>query len=94
MQLGGQGARAAGLPFGPPAHPPTPLPTRCFPLLHLPAPIPPPPPPPAVPAPRRKENLAARAKTKSDNKKAKREKKLLRAGFEGRKAGFIQPKGK
>ena len=24
-----------------------------------------------------------------DNKKAKREKKLLRAGFEGRKAGFI-----
>lgn len=43
---------------------------------------------------RRKGNLAARAKTKSDNKKAKREKKLLRAGFEGRKAGFIAPKGK
>jgi hypothetical protein len=40
---------------------------------------------------RRKEHLAARAATKADNKKAKREKKLLRAGFEGRKAGFINP---
>lgn len=44
---------------------------------------------------RRKDNLAARAATKLENKKAKREKKLLRAGFEGRKAGFINaPKSK
>jgi len=52
--------------------------------------------PPSLTAPhhhrRRKDNLAARSKTKQDNKKAKREKKLLRAGFEGRKAGFIAPK--
>lgn len=41
---------------------------------------------------RRKENLAARATTKLENKKAKREKKLLRAGFEGRKTGFINAK--
>jgi hypothetical protein len=38
---------------------------------------------------RRKDNLAARSTTKLENKKAKREKKLLRAGFEGRKSGFI-----
>ena len=31
---------------------------------------------------------------KFDNKKAKREKKLLRPGFEGRKEGFITPKAK
>lgn len=44
---------------------------------------------------RRKENLAARATTKLENKKAKRDKKLLRAGFEGRKSGFINaPKAK
>jgi hypothetical protein len=42
---------------------------------------------------RRKDNLAARTKTKLDNRKAKREKKLLRAGFEGRKSGFISPGG-
>jgi hypothetical protein len=41
---------------------------------------------------RRKDNLAARSKTKLDKKKEKREKKLLRAGFEGRKEGFIKPK--
>jgi hypothetical protein len=38
---------------------------------------------------RRKGNLDARSAAKLENKKAKREKKLLRAGFEGRKAGFI-----
>eukprot|EP00775_Hariotina_reticulata_P003503 gene3503-3772_t len=38
---------------------------------------------------KRKNNLAARANTKLDKKKAKRDKKLLRAGFEGRKSGFI-----
>jgi len=38
---------------------------------------------------RRKDNLAARSTAKLENKKAKREKKLLRAGFEGRKSGFI-----
>lgn len=38
---------------------------------------------------RRKANLQARSKAKVDRKKAKREKQLLRAGFEGRKAGFI-----
>lgn len=44
---------------------------------------------------RRKDNVAARAATKLENKKAKRDKKLLRAGFEGRKVGFINaPKAK
>lgn len=38
---------------------------------------------------RRRENIGARVTAKADKKKAKREKKLLRAGFEGRKAGFI-----
>jgi hypothetical protein len=38
---------------------------------------------------RRKNNLAARANAKQEKKKAKRDKKLLRAGFEGRKSGFI-----
>lgn len=33
--------------------------------------------------------LQIRKDTKLENKKAKREKKLLRAGFEGRKQGFI-----
>ncbi|KAK9807529.1 hypothetical protein WJX72_001705 [[Myrmecia] bisecta] len=39
---------------------------------------------------KRTENLAARAQAKAEKKKLKREKKLLRAGFEGRKEGFIQ----
>lgn len=38
---------------------------------------------------RRKANLQARSKAKIDKKKSKSDKKLLRAGFEGRKAGFI-----
>ena len=38
---------------------------------------------------RRKENLQHRSKGRVDKKKSKRENKLLRAGFEGRKAGFI-----
>jgi hypothetical protein len=43
---------------------------------------------------RRKDNLAARSATKLEKKKERRDKKLLRAGFEGRKAGFINaPKG-
>lgn len=33
--------------------------------------------------------VQARKDQKLENKKAKREKKLLRAGFEGRKEGFI-----
>lgn len=43
---------------------------------------------------KRKGNLDARRQVKFDNKKAKREKKLLRPGFEGRKEGFITPKAK
>ena len=39
--------------------------------------------------PRRKENLQKRSQGRVDKKKDRREKKLLRAGFEGRKAGFI-----
>jgi hypothetical protein len=43
---------------------------------------------------RRKDNLAARSAVKLEKKKERRDKKLLRAGFEGRKAGFINaPKG-
>lgn len=38
---------------------------------------------------KRRENIQARITGKKDSKKAKREKKLLRAGFEGRKQGFI-----
>jgi hypothetical protein len=38
---------------------------------------------------RRQENLQARATAKADKRKAKREKKLLRPGFEGRREGFI-----
>lgn len=38
---------------------------------------------------KRKDNIDGRIKAKMDNRKARREKKLLRAGFEGRKAGFI-----
>ena len=38
---------------------------------------------------RRTDNLQARITGKVEKKKAKREKKLLRAGFEGRKEGFI-----
>lgn len=38
---------------------------------------------------RRNDNLNKRVQAKMDKKKAKREKKLMRAGFEGRKAGFI-----
>lgn len=41
---------------------------------------------------RRQENLQSRRQTKLDNKKAKREKKLLRPGFEGRKDTFIGAK--
>lgn len=53
-------------------------------------------PTPAPPAPpcRRKENLQARVQAKIDKKKSKRDKKLLRAGFEGRKAGPIKVGGK
>jgi hypothetical protein len=43
---------------------------------------------------KRKENLAVRAQGKIQKKKEKREKKLLGAGFEGRKEGFIGDKGK
>ena len=46
------------------------------------------------PPPRRKDNLQKRSTQRVDTKKAKREKKLLRAGFEGRKAGFIGGGGK
>ena len=45
-----------------------------------------------TPAPvccRRADNLKARVDTKLKNKKDKREKKLLRAGFEGRRDTFI-----
>jgi hypothetical protein len=38
---------------------------------------------------RRTENLAARTERKIDKKRQSREKKLLRAGFEGRREGFI-----
>uniref|UniRef100_A0A7S0V549 Ribosomal RNA-processing protein 14/surfeit locus protein 6 C-terminal domain-containing protein n=1 Tax=Polytomella parva TaxID=51329 RepID=A0A7S0V549_9CHLO len=38
---------------------------------------------------KRKDNLKARTQAKMDKKKERREKKLLRAGFEGRKQGFI-----
>ncbi|GBF88742.1 hypothetical protein Rsub_01643 [Raphidocelis subcapitata] len=42
---------------------------------------------------READNLGARSKAKLDDKKARREKKLLRAGFGGRKSGFISPGG-
>ena len=38
---------------------------------------------------RRTSNLTARVQGKVQKKKERREKKLLRAGFEGRKQGFI-----
>lgn len=38
---------------------------------------------------RRKENIEGRIKARQDRRKARRENKLLRAGFEGRKQGFI-----
>lgn len=38
---------------------------------------------------RRTENLKARSDKKIQNKKDKREKKLMRAGFEGRRDTFI-----
>lgn len=38
---------------------------------------------------RRQENLQARITGKIEKKKEKRDKKLLRPGFEGRKSGFI-----
>ena len=41
---------------------------------------------------KRKGNLQQRIDAKRERKKEKREKKLLRAGFEGRKKGFIAPK--
>jgi hypothetical protein len=37
----------------------------------------------------RKSNIQNKIRAKKDAKKARREKKLLRAGFEGRKSGFI-----
>jgi hypothetical protein len=40
---------------------------------------------------KRKDNLQARANARKEKKKVRREKKLLRAGFEGRKNGFITP---
>jgi len=42
---------------------------------------------------KRKENLKKRSDSKIQKKKDKRDKKLLRAGFEGRKVGTIQKKG-
>lgn len=42
---------------------------------------------------RRNDNLQARVTAKADKKKAKREKKLLRPGFEGRRSGFIPSPG-
>lgn len=47
-----------------------------------------------LPLCRRTDNLQSRVDTKVANKKAAREKKLLRAGFEGRKTGFIGGGGK
>lgn len=41
---------------------------------------------------KRKDNLQRRIDVKREKKKERREKKLLRAGFEGRKKGFIAPK--
>ncbi|GAB4818093.1 hypothetical protein N2152v2_005139 [Parachlorella kessleri] len=38
---------------------------------------------------KRKDNIEGRIKARQDRRKASREKKLLRAGFEGRKEGFI-----
>lgn len=38
---------------------------------------------------KRKENIRAKIDAKKETKKVRREKKLLRAGFEGRKQGFI-----
>lgn len=43
---------------------------------------------------KRRTNLQRRVDAKKEAKKAKREKKLLRAGFEGRKQGFIATPGK
>ena len=40
---------------------------------------------------RRQDNLQGRADTKKAHKVEKREKKLMRAGFEGRRATFINP---
>lgn len=42
---------------------------------------------------KRRDNLQARVTQKKETKKAKREKKLMRAGFEGRKQGFIATPG-
>lgn len=42
---------------------------------------------------RRNDNLQARVTAKADKKRAKREKKLLRPGFEGRRSGFIPSPG-
>lgn len=42
---------------------------------------------------KRTDNLQARVTAKADKKKAKREKKLLRPGFEGRRSGFIPSPG-
>lgn len=42
---------------------------------------------------RRTDNLQARVTAKAEKKKAKREKKLLRPGFEGRRSGFIPSPG-
>lgn len=38
---------------------------------------------------RRQENIEGRIKARQEKRKARRENKLLRAGFEGRKEGFI-----
>ena len=38
---------------------------------------------------RRQENLKSRADTKKAHRVEKREKKLMRAGFEGRRSSFI-----
>lgn len=43
---------------------------------------------------KRRTNLQRRVDAKKEAKKVKREKKLLRAGFEGRKQGFIATPGK
>jgi hypothetical protein len=80
MQAAARARRALPARLGLPLHP--------WSLAHRP------PPPPDSPVPpntlrRRRENIGARVTAKADKKKAKREKKLLRAGFEGRKAGFI-----
>ncbi|KFM25313.1 Surfeit locus protein 6-like protein [Auxenochlorella protothecoides] len=40
---------------------------------------------------KRQEHISSRIQKKKDKKKDRRDKKLLRAGFEGRKAGYITP---